>query len=589
MSRPYFNVKEIYTGTGSLSEYTFDFKITDLTKLRIIVVDNNNVVTEHINGTDTTFLDHVELGTTVVDGQKVGGTVFLKDPLLAGYRIALILDDSQPVQEYKFRNKTSFDLIRFEDALDAITGAVQGFVLKAKQALRISDMDDENSFDAQLPPGIDEQADRVLAVNEDGTGFKFGPTITHIAEAEAAALEAIAAKEAAEIAAETAEDAALQAQIILFDGEVSLSDADSPVDFQPAIFNNKIVRIDAANGDVIINLNPLATYPEGFKAQFMRSDSEPTTTVTIVPDGTETIDNAAPYELPLGTAVIISPDTNVVTNWVKKFLGVTSGGGSVPAGGVDGDYLEVTGGVLGFASGIFEGFSARYGQALNLPTVRDALLFIFQFQYLGPLVSLAASGSGTIREKGVAVTSSTLTASVTKRSTAISRIQFFLNGVSINDNNPPSNTGSGNTSYNWTGSITDTATFRVDVTDTSDGTNGPTIAQSSVNFTFVYPFFWGSAAPDAAVADLVKQVVGNSNNRNVSYTGLTGQKFYYAFPASYGDLTSIKDVNNFEVLGSFTKKTKNWVAADGATVSYTIYELTTALGVNLNTSFTFIR
>lgn len=589
MSRPYFNVKALYTGTGSLSEYSFDFKITKLEKIRIVVVDDLNNVIQNIRGDDTSFIDHVELDTTVVDEQPTGGVVHLVDPLPAGYRMALVMDDANPTQDYKFRNKTSFSLKRFEDALDAIVGAIQGFVLRAKQGIRISDLDDESTFDGQLPAGLVENgANRVIAINEDGNGVVFGPTLIEIAAAEAAALQAVAAAEAAELSAETAEDAALEAQTLLFDGNLDITYDDSPVNMEPSTYNSKIVFVDATDGDIDISLQTLVGYPAGFKVQLIRKDDS-VNKVMIYPFTDETIDGMTSYQFDKGLTVILSPERDSLTNWKKKFIGLVNGGSTLPTGGDDYSYVEAQGGAAIWENGVFEGFSARYNTALSLQGIRAALNYVFQFQYLGPLASLSASGSGTIREKGVAVTASTLTATVTKRSTAISRIQFFLNGTSINDNNPPANIGSGNTVYNWSGSITDNSTFRVDVTDTTDGANGPTTVSASSSFTFVYPFFWGSAAPDAAVAALTKQVVANSNNRNVSYTGLVTQKFYYAFPTSYGDLTSIKDVNNFEVLGSFTKKAKTWSAADGATVPYTIYELTTALGVGLNTSFTFIR
>lgn len=580
MSRPYFNVKQIYTGTGSLSSYTFDFKITKLEQLHIVVVDSNDVLVQDIRGTDTSFLIDV-----VFDSVLGGGTVNLQAALTSGYRMVLVLEDLAPTQDYEFRNKTSFTLRRFEDALDSVLGAVQGFVLKAKQSFRINDLDDENVFDGALPPGVADNGNKVVMINETGDGLRYGPTLDQVSSAAQAAIDAIAA-------AEIAEEASAQAQVILFDGEVTLTDTDSPVDFIPPTYNSKIVRIDASLGNVIINLQPLINYPEEFKAQFIRSDNVPANTVTIVPSGAETIDMATPYILPLGSAVIISKDlNNPNTNWTKKFIGVTSGGGSVPSGGVDGDYLEVSGGVLGFNSGIFEGFSARYGQALSLTTLRDALMYIFQFSYLAPLVSLTASGSTTVREKGTAVTASTLTAAVTKRSTDISRIQFFLGGVSVYDENPALTVGSGSTVYPWTGSFSDNSTFRVDVTDTTDGTNGPTTVQSSVNFTFVYPYYNGVGTPGlsaAAVAALTKDVRVSTASLAKTFTTASGEVFYFAYPASYGDLTSIKDINNFESISSWTKRTENITGLDANPVSYNIYEFSIPQGAG-STSFTFIR
>lgn len=588
MSRPEYKPKQIFVGTGDLNAYTFDFKITHKSHLLVIAVDDQGEEYERVRGDDLVFLSDVTFDP--IDG---GGTVTLQVDLPPLHNLIVLLANDEPTQDYEFRNKTSFTLRRFEDALDAVAGVIQRLTYRAKQSFRLHDLDNEETFSTQLPPGITEQKSRVFQVNATGDGLEFGPHTDEIANAQQYALDAkgyadqsqIHAGEAEEFK-DIAEDAANEAQYLLFNGTGNIATADSPVTLNNGTYNNKIISVNANDGDIVINLDPIGVYTEYFKVQFMRTDDS-ANTVTIIPNGAETIDLLPDFTLNKGVVVILSIGSPV--NWIKKFIGVSSGGSSLPSAGAAGDYLESDGTEAKWTSGIFEGFSARYGQALSLPTVRDALLWIFNFSYLGPQVSLSATGSSGVKEKGVPVTSSTLTASVTKRSTAISRIQFFLNGVSINDNNPPANTGSGNTSYAWTGSFSDTSTFRADVTDVTDGANGPTTASSSVTFTFVYPFFWGASAPDAAVGDLTKQVVANSNNRNVGYSGLAGQKFYYAFPSSYGDLTSIKDENNFEVLGSFTKKSKTWTAADSATVTYTIYELTSPLGVSLSTNFTFIR
>lgn len=240
----------------------------------------------------------------------------------------------------------------------------------------------------------------------------------------------------------------------------------------------------------------------------------------------------------------------------------------------------------------YTGFSARFNEAIDTVNLDATLRKILNLSYLGPQVSLSASGSGTVREKGTPVTAVTLTANVTKRSDNIARIQFFLGGVAIAgaDYNPPSNTGTGATAHPWTGSFSDNSTFRVDVTD--DGASGgPTTVSSSASFTFVYPYYHGAGAVGlsaAAVAGLTKSVITSNANLNRTFTASAGQVFYFAYPASYGALTSILDENGFETIGDWTLRTENITGLDTNAVSYRIYEFENP-SAGVTTNYTFIR
>jgi hypothetical protein len=202
MSRPQYDVKEIYIGTGSLDEYTFDFKITDLLQLSIIEVNDLGVETQRVRGDDITYLSGV-----VFDAVAGGGTVTLAANLPTNYQLILVLANDAPTQPYEFRNKTSFTLRRFEDALDNILGAVQRLVYRVNQSIRIHDLDDETTINLQLPPGFADNASRVLVVNAAGTGVEYGPTSDEIANAQAAAQAALDAQQAAQDAQQAALDA----------------------------------------------------------------------------------------------------------------------------------------------------------------------------------------------------------------------------------------------------------------------------------------------------------------------------------------------------------------------------------------------
>lgn len=210
MSRSTYDVKELYVGTGSVSAYTFDFKIEALAQLLIIETDASNVETQRVLGTDAVYLSSVTFDA--VDG---GGTVNLTANLPTNYNLIILLANDLPTQLFEFRNKTTFSLPRFESALDAIAGAVQRLSYIGKQAFRIHDLDDETTFNSQLPAGVAGNPNKTIIINSLGTGVEFGPDAATIASAEA---EAIAA--AASAAAALVSENAAAADLVLTNADV---------------------------------------------------------------------------------------------------------------------------------------------------------------------------------------------------------------------------------------------------------------------------------------------------------------------------------------------------------------------------------
>lgn len=220
------------------------------------------------------------------------------------------------------------------------------------------------------------------------------------------------------------------------------------------------------------------------------------------------------------------------------------------------------------------GYSSRYSQTVNLTTLQDIVNYIFQFVYTPPSISLAGSGSNVIYEKGASVSGINLTASVVKRSNPTANVRFYR-GVSLLDTQATGGI-SGSFPFNYVTAFTDTTSFTSQVDDTLVGSDGPTtVTSNTVTYTFVYPYYHGVGAAGlngAQIAALTKNVIASSNNVNRSFTVNGSQKMYFAYPASYGDLTSILDVNNFETLGDWTKTTKSITGADASSQSYTCYE-----------------
>lgn len=96
--------------------------------------------------------------------------------------------------------------------------------------------------------------------------------------------------------------------------------------------------------------------------------------------------------------------------------------------------------------------------------------------------------------------------------------------------------------------------------------------QGSTTATFVGASRFGAvAAAFTPTADGVKALAKNVKNTK-AYTGtadLSNQKLCYAYPKSFGALSSIKDANNFDYIGSYTRSELD---VDGET--YYVYVLT---------------
>ena len=139
-----------------------------------------------------------------------------------------------------------------------------------------------------------------------------------------------------------------------------------------------------------------------------------------------------------------------------------------------------------------------------------------------------------------------------------------------------------------------TYTFNIAQTNVAAGTSGKT--RLTATSTFVYPIYYGMSSdvyttgPEYTVeseSGITKDVITQPSSKSYGYSG-TSKYMYIMYPTSYGDLNSIKDSSNFEVLSSFTKYTSNIASADNgwAGVSYNIYKSNSLVNVTSQT-YTF--
>lgn len=196
------------------------------------------------------------------------------------------------------------------------------------------------------------------------------------------------------------------------------------------------------------------------------------------------------------------------------------------------------------------------------------------YPYMPPKISISANPGAAVRDYDNPLTSVTLTASVTKQSEAIKWVEFFKGSTSLQRFNELGDNVSFNTTHEET--IRTTTTFTAKV---SDGTQ--TVTSNLITYTFVYPFYVGATSESSlnqvtlSASDKVVKTKGNTSKK---YT-TTQERFYIAYPASYGNLTSILDANQFEILPDFEKGTKTVTMLDQSTVPYTVYLFKNAVTV----------
>lgn len=153
-------------------------------------------------------------------------------------------------------------------------------------------------------------------------------------------------------------------------------------------------------------------------------------------------------------------------------------------------------------------------------------------------LSVALSGGG-IYKKGTSQ-KITLSWTVKEGNTEVTPLSLELNGAGIP----------------VTQKTTSFDNVTVDTTYTLTVTNAFETASKSVSARFVNPNYFGAVDADFVptedgIKGLTELVRGSRGYTSTS--NLDNQKLLYAYPKSFGALTSIKDANNFEYLGSYTR------------------------------------
>lgn len=186
---------------------------------------------------------------------------------------------------------------------------------------------------------------------------------------------------------------------------------------------------------------------------------------------------------------------------------------------------------------------------------------------IAPTTTFTASGSG-VKEIGTSVTP-TLTLVVNTVGTGTPTAIKFYSGSTLLDTQDYVS-GTNTYSFTMTDAITTNTTVKGVLEYKKSDDTSATI-EKSASYTFVMASYYGAvttAPTDKAGIIALTKNVKNTKALTAAFN-LSNQRSCYCYPASFGNLTSIKDANNFEYLSSYTKTN---VTVDE--VSYNVYTLT---------------
>lgn len=210
------------------------------------------------------------------------------------------------------------------------------------------------------------------------------------------------------------------------------------------------------------------------------------------------------------------------------------------------------------------------------------------YPYTKPTITGSATPGSATKEFGDPVSVTQIKAIVTKKSEAITKVEFLQAGAVVHTISDSVANG-GTFTYDPEEAIEILATTTLQVKAYDSQSN---VTANAATYTFVYPFYHGVV--DASkignmtsgdVVALTKDVSGKGT-KTYSYT-TNNNCMVVAYPASYGDLKSALDSNNFENIGSFTKQTIDVTGLDTTAQSYNVYVMSASTVSGFSMKFGF--
>ena len=201
--------------------------------------------------------------------------------------------------------------------------------------------------------------------------------------------------------------------------------------------------------------------------------------------------------------------------------------------------------------------------------ILNKLLYPYVAQVVG---TPSRTPNSTVLEKGNDQTITAVSVTVTKKSEAITSVALY-NGSTLLAEKTGDEVAAGGT-FTFSGlsvSVPSTSiVLTVKVTDAS----GNVVSKSTAGWNFVYPYYVGTCAEGAEINEeliegLTKKIEVKGN-KSISFT-CDYECMVFAYPKTYGALSSILDPNSFEIIGSFTQHEVSVTGLDGTAQTYYAY------------------
>lgn len=219
------------------------------------------------------------------------------------------------------------------------------------------------------------------------------------------------------------------------------------------------------------------------------------------------------------------------------------------------------------------------GTKLNQGTTFTEFVQKLLITEVAPTIGFSITKSGNVLYGGSYIETLTVNVSNMGSAKTIDTIEWYQGNTLLQTDTIGSST-TGSWTYVMVTPTTDTTTFKAIVKYTkSDNTQTTVTKTASINF--YYNKFYGSVAsltPSEADVTALTTALGTAKGGTYTFT-TADARICYAYPASLGNLTSIKDGNGFSLFDSFTKTTETYTQ-NGTSVSYNLYVLTDATTVS---------
>lgn len=240
-------------------------------------------------------------------------------------------------------------------------------------------------------------------------------------------------------------------------------------------------------------------------------------------------------------------DNELVT---KKYVDENGGTGTIEKFDREDETLVTIGGL-------------NAGSSIDGKTTKEVLEAIL-FPYQKPILSFSISPSTTIYEVGNTITSISFTINVTKKSNDIASISIYDSNTLLTTITDGVTSG-GKFTYTYSCNITSNTTLKVSVNDTSS------TVSATKNIVFTNKSYYGYIGNNASIDETSIKALQNNTlktTKSLTYSGIncTDSKIVYAYPKSFGLLSSILDNNGFDYISSYANST---VSVDG--VDYYVY------------------